>query len=713
MAETTAAIPERSQIAATDRWDLGKLFSAEDAWEQGLKDYQDMVPRIAAFKGTLGESAASLRACLEFLNDLEMVDERVGYYAMLRTSEDAGDSDNQGRFARYLNVASRAEAEKSYITPEIQAIPDAVMEQFLADESLAEFAIALRKLLRFKPHVLPAEQERLLALQIEANQTARKAFAALTDVDLDFGTVDTADGPVPLSQSSWSQLMINPDRGLRRRAYLQFYGHFEQHKNTLAALYGGSVQLDIYRARVRGYPSAREAALFPDRVDPAVYDNLVAAVHDNLGQLHAYYGLRRRRLGVDELRHYDVYVPLTADVRVHHTYEQAVDVVIAALAPLGDDYRATLRAGLLGGWVDRYENKGKRSGAFSSGSFVGDPYILMNYKDDVLRDVFTLAHEAGHSMHSLEQRAPQPHPALRLHHLRGRGGLHLQRAAPVSLPVGARRQPRDEGLPGRQAGGRHHRHHLPADHVRRVRAPHPPHGRTGRAAHRGLAARHLPAAPGELFRRRVGAGRGQRPGGIAHPALLQRVLRLQVRHRPGGGGVTGGTGAGRRCGRTRAIHGVSALRRLALPDRVAAARRRGHERPGAGGAGAARVRLPGGPARTALTGRTARRDMPAPGHKPARTPASASIPPDVERFRQAVGQGVECRLHRALVGGRGRAARAQVFEPVRAERIAGEQAVHVAAGDPPVAAYGPVGAMLQAYQRGAVSGPVVAPRWIS
>ena len=210
MAQTTTVIPERSQIPVADRWDLGKLFPAEDAWEQGLEQYEEMVPRIAAFKGTLGESAANLRACLEFLNELELLDERVGYYAMLRTSEDAGDSDNQGRQARYLNVASRAEAEKSYVTPEIQAIPDAVMERFLADESLAEFAIALRKLLRFKPHVLPAEQERLLALQIEANQTARKAFAALTDVDLDFGAVDTPDGPVPLSQSSWSQLMIHP-----------------------------------------------------------------------------------------------------------------------------------------------------------------------------------------------------------------------------------------------------------------------------------------------------------------------------------------------------------------------------------------------------------------------------------------------------------------------------------------------------------------------
>ena len=400
MIAPASTIPERDQIPAADRWDLSKLYPAEDAWEEGLRQYEEMIPRVGAFKGTLGDSAAKLRECLEFLNELEMLDERVGYYAHLRTSEDAGSSDNQGRFARYLNVASRAEAEKSYITPELQAIPDAVMERFLGDASLAEFGIALRKLLRFKPHVLPEEQERLLALQIEANQTARKAFAALTDVDLDFGTVDTPEGPQPLSQSSWSQFMIHPDREVRRRAYHQFYGHFEQHKNTLAALYGGSVQLDLYRARVRNYPSAREAALFPDRVAPEVYDNLIATVHANLEQLHAYYTLRRRTLGVTELRHYDVYVPLTGDVRVRHSYGEAVDVVLAALEPLGADYCTTLRAGLRGGWVDRYENKGKRSGAFSAGSFVGDPYILMNYKDDVLRDVFTLAHEAGHSMHS-------------------------------------------------------------------------------------------------------------------------------------------------------------------------------------------------------------------------------------------------------------------------------------------------------------------------
>ncbi len=404
----TVTIPQRSEVPAADQWDLTRLFPSAAAWERGIAEYEAMLPRIAAFKGTLGQSPAALRACLEFLNELELMDERAGYYAQLRSSEDAGASDNQARFARYLNVASRAATERSYVPPEIQAIPDALMEQFLADPTLAEFGISLRKLLRFKPHVLSEPQERLLAMQIEANETAHKAFTALTDVDLDFGTIDTPDGPRPLTQSTWSQFMLHPDRALRERAYRQFYAHFDQHKNTLAALYAGSVQLDIYRARARNYPSSRAAALFPDRVGPEVYDNLVATVHANLEQLHAYYGLRRHALGVERLRHYDVYVPLVRDVQVRHTYEQAVDVVIDALRPLGDDYCATLRSGLLGGWVDRYENKGKRSGAFSAGSYVGDPYILMNFKQDVLRDVFTLAHEAGHSMHSWHSARSNP-----------------------------------------------------------------------------------------------------------------------------------------------------------------------------------------------------------------------------------------------------------------------------------------------------------------
>jgi oligoendopeptidase F len=194
--------------------------------------------------------------------------------------------------------------------------------------------------------------------------------------------------------------MENSDRDLRRRAYEAFYHHFESHKTTLASLYSGSVKQDVIKARIRGYGSARAAALFPDNVDEAVYDNLVATVGENLNALHRYYKLRKRALKLPDLRHYDVYAPLVQTVKRKTSWNEAVDLVSASLAPLGDEYVSTLSAGLLGRWADRYENKGKRSGAFSAGSFSGDPYILMNYKEDSIRDMFTLTHEGGHSMHS-------------------------------------------------------------------------------------------------------------------------------------------------------------------------------------------------------------------------------------------------------------------------------------------------------------------------
>ncbi len=398
--EAAAAIPQRKDVRAEDTWDLSLLFASDEEWERGLEEFKRRTPEVGSFKGTLGESAAQLRKCLDTMVELEMLGERLGYYAMLRVSEDAGESSNQGRYSRLVQAASKMDAAASYQAPEIQAIPEETMDAFLNDSTLSEYAIYLNKLLRFRPHILSENEERLLALQEEANQTANKAFGSLTDVDMDFGTVETPEGPRALSHSSFGSLMEHKDRDVRRRAYFQFFGVFEKHKNTLASLLAGSVDLDVYKAKVRNYENARESRLFPDKVPSAVYDNLVKTVHDNLPVLHEYYEIRKRALHLDELRHYDVRVPLVPELQVHHTFDQAVDVIAAALAPLGADYVSTLTDGLRGRWVDRYENKGKRSGAFSAGSYQGNPYILMNYKEDVLRDVFTLAHEGGHSMHS-------------------------------------------------------------------------------------------------------------------------------------------------------------------------------------------------------------------------------------------------------------------------------------------------------------------------
>ncbi|MFW6312909.1 MAG: M3 family metallopeptidase, partial [Spirochaetota bacterium] len=360
------SIPLRSEMPPENLWNLASLFGNDDEWERAFEELKELVPRIDDFRGSLGESPQRLRECLEFMNDVHRREERIAYYASLRVSENVGDSTAQARYSRFMQISSEIEAAASYQAPEIQSIPEQTMESFLRSEALAEFSISLNKLLRYRPHILSESEERLLAMQEEANQTAERGFSALTNVDMDFGSVTTEDGEVPLSQSSFGSLLQNADRSVRRSAYEKFYAEFKGHENTLATLLAGKVNLDIYRAKARNFASAREAALFPDKVPTAVYDNLIDTVHENLAPLHDYYALRKRSLGVEDLRHYDVYVPLVDDVKAEHTYEQAVDLITTALAPLGSEYVDTLRAGLLGGWVDRYETKGKRSGAFSS-----------------------------------------------------------------------------------------------------------------------------------------------------------------------------------------------------------------------------------------------------------------------------------------------------------------------------------------------------------
>ena len=397
---TTHEIPLRKNVAEKDRWNLAKLFPSEAAWEEGLKSYEAATPSIAGFKGSLASSPEAFLATLVFHRDQAILEERLYYYADLRQTEDEGESESRGRFSRFVMANTAAQGEWAYLVPEIQSLPEVFIAKCLADPRFAEYAVYLKKLIRFKAHILSEKEERLLALQSEANQTAQEGFSVLTNVDLDFGSIDTPQGPRPLSQSTFTSLLQNPDRETRRKAYLQFYGVYESHKNTIAALYAGSVKLDKYQAIVRNFPSARAQALFPDNVPESVYDNLVGTVNANLGVLHEYYALRKKALGLEELRHYDVYLPLVAQAKVEHGYDEAVELISAALAPLGEEYVSTLRKGYTRGWVDRYENKGKRSGAFSAGSFSGDPYILLNYRDDVLRSVFTMAHEGGHSMHS-------------------------------------------------------------------------------------------------------------------------------------------------------------------------------------------------------------------------------------------------------------------------------------------------------------------------
>ncbi|MDR1058958.1 MAG: M3 family metallopeptidase, partial [Treponema sp.] len=284
------AIPLRKEIAPKDTWDLSKLFSGDDEWYGGLSEYENRTKRIGEFKGTLG-TPESLGAWLDFYRDLGILEERLGYYSELRQTEDEGDAAARTMSGKFLMASSGAAAAASWVKPELMAVPEDRMAAALAHPRLGEYRVYLTKLLRFKPHILGAGEERIAALEAEGDEVPNDVFSALTNVDMDFGFIDTPEGKRPLSQSSFPVFMENPDRELRRRAYKAFYQVFGGHKTTLASLYGGSVKKDVIRARIRNFPSARAASLFADDVKVEVYDNLINTVSANLGPLHRYYGL--------------------------------------------------------------------------------------------------------------------------------------------------------------------------------------------------------------------------------------------------------------------------------------------------------------------------------------------------------------------------------------------------------------------------------------
>ncbi len=407
---TNEYIPLRKDVPASDKWDLSKIYASDADWETALNDVPRLTAALSAYKGRLAESPETLLAALKADEALGRQIEDVYHYASLLHSADQGDSSAQEKENRAIMALTQVEAALSFYTPEIIAIPDEKIDAWLKGEAFAPYRVYIKKIRHLKPYTLSEKEERILALQKESGQTAENAFSLLNNVDLNFGTIAVDGVDKPLTQSTWSTFMQNHDRDIRKKTYTQFYGTFESHANTLAALYAGSVNNDVFVARARGYKSSLEAALYQDKVSPAVYRNLIDTVHKNLDTLHRYYALRKRVLGLSELRHYDVYVPLVASVHQKTSYEEAVEIVRNALAPLGKEYTDTLCGGLLGGWCDRYENKGKRSGAFSSGCYRGYPYILLNYKDDSIRDVYTMAHEGGHSMHSWYSVHNNPYP---------------------------------------------------------------------------------------------------------------------------------------------------------------------------------------------------------------------------------------------------------------------------------------------------------------
>ncbi len=397
-------IPARKDVPAKDKWDLSSIYKSNDEWEAALKSLPELTKATAAYKGRLGESAATLLEALKSLEKASLVMETVYHYASLQHEADEDDSQATDRDGRAMMAYTQMQAELSFIDPEIQAIDEDKLRKWISEADFADYRIYIEKLLHFKQFILSEKEERILSLAMQPGQTAENTFSVLTNVDMNktFGMVNDNGEEKQLTETTWGLFMHSQNRALREEAYKKFYAKYEEHQNTIAALYAGSVNQDVFSMRARGYKSSLEQALYGNKVPLSVYHNLIDCVHKNLPALHDYYKLRRQMLGLAEgdLRHYDVYVPLVKSVKTKTSYEEAVEICRAALSPLGKEYTDRLCDGLLNGWADRYENIGKRSGAFSSGCYVGNPYILLNYNDENIRDVFTMAHEGGHSMHS-------------------------------------------------------------------------------------------------------------------------------------------------------------------------------------------------------------------------------------------------------------------------------------------------------------------------
>jgi oligoendopeptidase F len=401
MSSPTDRIPTRAEVAIEHTWDLSRLYTNDSEWEAAFQKWEASIEGYAKYRGKMGESWQTLLAAL--LYDLEFGREgdKLGTYAFLKSSEDVSNSTYQGLKARYLGVAAKAAEAGSFFRPEILAIPDQTLQAFVNQPEIAPHRLTLERLIRFKAHTLNESEERILAMQIETAQTAHNVFSQLNDADLKFGQIEIEPGrKIDLSHGTYMMCLEHPNREVRKTAFHQYYSHYQDHANTLSAALAGTVKQDVFSAKVRNYKTAREAAMFPDNVPASVYDNLVAAVRANLPAVHKYYAVRKKAMKLDAIHFYDVYVPIQSNIKKHHTWEQGVELVLESLKPLGQEYGNILATGLRGRWCDRYENKGKRSGAFSAGCYDSDPYILMNYKDDVFDHVFTLTHEAGHSMHT-------------------------------------------------------------------------------------------------------------------------------------------------------------------------------------------------------------------------------------------------------------------------------------------------------------------------
>ena len=397
---------KRCEQKSENTWDLSSLCKDIEDFKARYDLLINKVSHLSSYNTRLGESSDVLYCALEEIKDVLKETECISSYAFLLFESDASNSTYSECAGKASYLSAKVSEELSFFEPEILAIDEKKLKEMLSEDRFEEYRIFIEKVIRFKPHTLTKNEERILSLNAQAAEAPSRAFHDLVDVDLDFGLVNNEK----LTQSSYMSFIRSEDENIRKDAYFKLHQTFEKNQHVIARLYEGSINQDIFQSQARGYKSSLEASLFADNVSEEVYRNLINAVHDGFPALHRYYSLMAKVQNKEKLKHYDVYLPLVKDIKCNYTYDEAVNIIKEAVAPLGKEYQELLVKGLTTErWVDRYENEGKRSGAFSAGCYTGKPYILTNYKDDVLDSVFTLIHEGGHSMHSYYSATSNPY----------------------------------------------------------------------------------------------------------------------------------------------------------------------------------------------------------------------------------------------------------------------------------------------------------------
>lgn len=404
-------LPTRSEIKVEDTWRLEDIFPTDEEWDKEFQAVKDLLPGISEYQGKLADSADVL---YEALQKQDQILERIGKlytYAHMRYDQDTTNSFYQGLDARIKSLYSQVASSLAYIVPEILSIDEEKVKSFLNEkEELKLYEHALEEINLQRPYVLSAEQEALLAEASEVMNSSSNTFGMLNNADLEFPSIKDENGEeVEVTHGRYIRFLESTDRRVREDAFKAVYGTYGKFTNTFSSTLSGQVKQDNFNAKVRNYDSARHAALSANNIPETVYENLVNTINEHLPLLHRYIKLRKKVLGLDELHMYDLFTPLVPDVKMEVTYDEAKDIILKGLAPLGEDYLNVLKEGFENRWVDVHENKGKRSGAYSSGSYGTNPYILMNWQDNV-NNLFTLAHEFGHSVHSYYTRKTQPFP---------------------------------------------------------------------------------------------------------------------------------------------------------------------------------------------------------------------------------------------------------------------------------------------------------------